>query len=118
MTERVLFCCTIIVSISLCIFFINVAFASGFLAGASAGIICFFIQNLSAKNAVKGSGSSPLYFMLMAGRIMIAAAVVSITLQCGGHGGGALLGVTVALIVYVVSLLRTESKKVLLNEGM
>ncbi|MHC9543872.1 MAG: hypothetical protein AB9903_30530 [Vulcanimicrobiota bacterium] len=118
MTQRLLFCCTVIVSVSLCLFLINAAFAFGFLAGASAGIICFFIQNLSAKSAVKGSGSSPLYFMLMAARIVIAAAVVSAALKLGGQGTGAILGVTVALIVYVVSLFRAESHKVLLNEGI
>lgn len=118
MTQRLFFCCMVTASVSLCLLFIDAALASGFLAGASAGIICFFIQNLSVINAVKGSGSSPLYFLLMAARIMIAAAVISVAFKLGGNGTGALLGITAALIIYVASLLRAESAKVLLNEGI
>jgi len=118
MVQRLFFCCIVTVSVSLCILLIDAAFAFGFLAGASAGIICFFIQNLSAISAVKGSGSSPLYFLLMAARIIIAAAVISAAFKLGGHGTGALLGITAALIVYVASLLRAESGKVLLDEGI
>jgi len=117
MTGRLIFCCAVSAALSLPLFAVNASFASGFLAGASAGVICFFIQNLCAKAAVKGNGSSPLYFLLMAMRILIAAAVISAALRWGCHGTGALLGVTAALVTYVVSLLRAEPRKALLSEG-